>query len=89
MWLPNGWWAGEAEEVTDPDIRTPLLRQVLIDTGFAAHAVGIEPVGMTNAELEAATVDYRLIHIRRTGARTGLGGPGRGTASRTRPLALK
>jgi hypothetical protein len=49
---------------------------VLIDTGFAAHAVGIDPVGMTNAELEAATVDYRLIHIRRTEARTGRGGPG-------------
>ena len=31
---------------------------------------------MTNAELEAVTVDYRLIHIRRTEARTGRGGPG-------------
>jgi hypothetical protein len=57
-------------------MRTPLLRQVLIDTGFAAGAVGIDPVGMTNAELEAVTVDYRLIHIRRTEARTGRGGPG-------------
>jgi deazaflavin-dependent oxidoreductase (nitroreductase family) len=76
VWLPNGWWAGVAEEVTDPHMRTPLLRQVLIDTGFAAGAVGIDPVGMTNAELEAVTVDYRLIHIRRTEARTGRGGPG-------------
>jgi deazaflavin-dependent oxidoreductase (nitroreductase family) len=76
VWLPDGWWAGVAEEVTDPDMRTPLLRQVLIDTGFAAGAVGIDPVGMINAELEAVTVDYRLIHIRRTEARTGRGGPG-------------
>ena len=76
VWLPDGWWAGVAEEVTDPDARTPLLRQVLIDTGFAAHTVGIDPVGMTNAELEAATIDYCLIHIRCTEARTGRGGPG-------------
>lgn len=76
IWLPEGWWAGAAEAVTDPDTRIPLLRQVLIDSGFAARAAGIDPVGMTNAELEAATTDYRLIHIRRTEACTGRGGPG-------------
>jgi len=76
MWLPDGWWAGLAEEVTDAEMRIPLLRQVLIDSGFAARAAGIDPVGMTNAELEAATESYRLIHIRRAEARTGPGGPG-------------
>jgi len=76
VWLPNGWWAGVAEEVTDPDTWIPLLRQVLIDSGFAARAAGIDPVNMTNQELEAVTADYRLIHIRRTEARTGPGGPG-------------
>jgi len=76
VWLPNGWWTGVAEEITDPGMRMPLLRQVLIDSGFAARAAGIDPFGMTNQELEAVTADYRLIHIRRTGARTGPGGPG-------------
>jgi deazaflavin-dependent oxidoreductase (nitroreductase family) len=76
VWLPDGWWAGLAEEVTDAQTRIPLLRQVLIDSGFAARAAGIDPVGMTNAELDAATESYRLIHIRRTEARTGPGGPG-------------
>ncbi|GAB4526814.1 MAG: hypothetical protein Kow0063_01430 [Anaerolineae bacterium] len=76
VWLPDGWWAGVAEEVTDDKTRIPLLRQVLIDSGFAARAAGIDPVGMTNAELAAATQSYRLIHIRRTEARTGPGGPG-------------
>jgi deazaflavin-dependent oxidoreductase (nitroreductase family) len=76
VWLPNGWWAGMAEEVADAETRMPLLRQVLIDTGFAARAAGIDPVTMTNEELDAATVDYPLIHIRRTEARTGPGGPG-------------
>jgi len=76
VWLPNGWWTGVAEEITDPGTRMPLLRQVLIDSGFAAHAAGIDPVGITNQELEAVTADYRLIHIRRTGACAGPGGPG-------------
>jgi hypothetical protein len=48
----------------------------LIDSGFAARDAGIDAVGMTNQELEAVTVGYRLIHIRRTEARTGPGGPG-------------
>jgi deazaflavin-dependent oxidoreductase (nitroreductase family) len=76
VWLPDGWWAGVAEEMTDTKTRIPLLRQVLIASGFAARAAGIDPVGMTNEELDAATADYRLIRIRRTDARTGPGGPG-------------
>ena len=76
VWLPDGWWAGVAEDVTYIDIRTPLLRQVLIDSGFAARAAGIDPVGMPGEEFEAVTADYRLIRIRLTEARTGSGGPG-------------
>ncbi len=76
VWLPDGWWAGVAEEVTDTRLRMPLLRQVLIASGFAARAEGIDPVAMTNDELSAATADYRLIRIRRAEARTGPGGPG-------------
>ena len=76
IWLPDGWWAGVAEEVTDDQVRMPLLRQVLIDSGFAARAAGIDPVTQTNEELEAATADYRLIRMRRTKACTGPGGPG-------------
>ena len=76
VWLPDGWWAGVAEEVTDTELRAPLLRQVLIASGFAAYASGLDPVTMTNDELSAATAEYRLIHIRRTEACTGRNGPG-------------
>ncbi len=76
VWLPDGWWTGVAEEVTDATTQIPLLRQVLISSGLAARAAGIDPVVMTNEELDAATRSYRLIHIRRTAARTGPGGPG-------------
>lgn len=76
VWLPDGWWAGIAEEVTDARVRVPLLRQVLIASGFAAHAAGIDPDVMTNEEIDAATRSYRLIRIHRTRACTGPGGPG-------------
>jgi deazaflavin-dependent oxidoreductase (nitroreductase family) len=76
VWLPEGWWAGLAEEVLDDQVKLPLLRQVLIDSGFAARAAGLDPMAMSNAELEAATAKYRLIRIRRAAARTGRGGPG-------------
>jgi deazaflavin-dependent oxidoreductase (nitroreductase family) len=76
VWLPDGWYAGIAEEVTHPEARLPLLRQVLIGSGFAALAAGIDPKQMTDEELDAATKEYRLIHIRRVAARTGKDGPG-------------
>ena len=76
VWLPDGWWAGIAEEVTHPEARLPLLRDVLIGSGFAALAAGVDPNKMTDEELDAATKEYRLIHIRRVAARTGKDGPG-------------
>jgi hypothetical protein len=76
VWLPDGWWAGEAEEVGDEADRLPLLRGVLIGSGFAAEMAGIYPKTMTDEELEALTTGYRLLRIRRTAARTGPGGPG-------------
>ena len=76
VWLPDGWWAGIAEEVIHPEARLPLLRDVLIGSGFAALAAGVDPNKMTDEELDALTKDYRLIHIRRVAARTGQDGPG-------------
>jgi deazaflavin-dependent oxidoreductase (nitroreductase family) len=76
VWLPDGRWAGRAEDVPDGETRIPLMRQLMIDTGFAARAAGVDPVSMSNQELAAATATYRLVHIRRSAARTGPGGPG-------------
>jgi deazaflavin-dependent oxidoreductase (nitroreductase family) len=76
VWLPAGWWSGVAEEVKDQNLRRPLMRQVLIGSGFAASLFGINPHTLTDEELETLTVKYQLIHIRRTEARTGAGGPG-------------
>ena len=76
VWLPDGWWAGSAEDVTGVDNALDLLRQVLIASAFAGRAAGIKPHTMTDEELAAITADYRLVRIRRTAARTGPGGPG-------------
>ena len=76
VWLPDGWWAGVTEDVSDSEARLPLLRQVLVASGFAAGLAGIDPATITNEELAEVSADYRLIRIRRTEARTGPGGPG-------------
>lgn len=76
VWLPDGWWAGVAEDISDSPWRLPLLRQVLIGSGIVTYLAGIDPVRLTDTELEAVTNKYRLLHIWRTEARTGRGGPG-------------
>lgn len=76
VWLPHGWWAATATDVTDRSDSLPILRQVLINSGFAARAVGIDPVRISDEELRTVTAEYRLVQIRRTAPCTGEGGPG-------------
>jgi deazaflavin-dependent oxidoreductase (nitroreductase family) len=76
VWLSDGWWAGTAEEVSDPSARLLLIRQVLINSGAVAPLMGVKPREMTDEALDAFIHDYRLIHIHRTAPRTGPGGPG-------------
>lgn len=76
VWLPEGWWMGRADDISDHPERLHLVRQVLVASGFAARAAGVDPVGMADEELSKVTADYRLVRIRRSEARTGPGGPG-------------
>ncbi len=76
VWLPDGWWAGTAEDVSDDPRRLFLMRQVLIGSGFAARVAGVNPYSIGDAELDATTTRYRLVRIRRSEARTGPDGPG-------------
>ena len=77
VWLPEGWWAGVAEEIApeDPATRLTLMRAVLRGSGIVAPLMGVSP-SLPDAELAARTADYRLLHIRRTAERTGPEGPG-------------
>lgn len=76
VWLPDGWWAGIAEDVSACQERVHLLREVLIASGFAAYAAGLDPRKMSDAELATLAQEYRLVRIHRTQPRTGKGGPG-------------
>jgi deazaflavin-dependent oxidoreductase (nitroreductase family) len=64
VWLPNRRAAGVVEDVSvDPD-RVRLLREVLLASGFAARAAGVDPRRLDDEALAAATAAYRLLKIR-------------------------
>jgi len=75
VWLPDGWWAAVAEEVTDVEKRWFLLRAVLESSGLAAALFGVSP-RLDEPLLRQRTAEYRVIRLRRIAARTGRGGPG-------------
>lgn len=77
LWLPEGWWVGHAEDVSGVPDRIPLIRQVLIASGFASYAAGINPHTISDQELDRVTRSYRLVRIRLLTACTGPGGPGK------------
>jgi deazaflavin-dependent oxidoreductase (nitroreductase family) len=76
VWLPDGWWAGRAEEVTNHTLRLRLLREVLRNGGVAGRTLRFDPEKMTDEELQKAAARYRLIRVRLGEARTGPDGPG-------------
>ncbi len=76
VWLPDGWWAGLAEEYSDPERHLMLMREVIKASGAAGPAMGVDADQMNDEELAKISQDYRLIRVRRTTARTGPGGPG-------------
>lgn len=78
VWLPDGWYAGEAEEAPPDDPqRNALVRQVLIASGFAAPLfAGVNPKTLSDEKLAEISAPYRLIRIYPSEACTGPGGPG-------------
>src|SRR3712207_242960 len=66
VWLPDGWWAGVAEELPreDPD-RLPRLRQVLLASGLASQLTGVDARTLDDADLMTRTATYRVLRIHR------------------------
>lgn len=63
LWLPDGRWSAPASDITDEPGARWRIRQVLIDSGFAARLFGLDPRTMTDDELDEATAAYRLIRF--------------------------
>ena len=76
VWLPDSWWSGVAEDISDDERRVSLLREVVIASGFAGPMFGVNPNTMSEQELATATKEYRLIRIQLTQRLNGPGGPG-------------
>jgi deazaflavin-dependent oxidoreductase (nitroreductase family) len=76
IWHPEGRWKGFAEDVSNAEDRVALMREVLIGSGLAARVFGLNPYALTDEKLGEITKSYRLIHLRRSDAVTGPGGPG-------------
>lgn len=76
VWLPEGRWAGRAEDVTDAENNHLIFRRVLAASGFAGPLLGVNPKKLTDQDLINMLESYRLIRIRKQNALTGQGGPG-------------
>ncbi len=77
VWMPDGWWTGIAEDVTDREDRLSIIREVMIASGFATPLFeGIQPRTISDEKLAEVAADYRLIRIQRGEACSGKGGPG-------------
>jgi len=76
VWLPDGRWAGVAEDATDDEYSHLLLQQVIIASGFAGPLFGVNPKQLSDEDFKDLLESYRLIRIRRADALTGSGGPG-------------
>ncbi|MCZ7546622.1 MAG: nitroreductase family deazaflavin-dependent oxidoreductase [Anaerolineae bacterium] len=77
VWLPDGWWAGVAETVSDPGEKLRLLRRVLIRSGFAARLLeGVDPAALSDEDVQKLDRGYEVVRIRLVAERSGPGGPG-------------
>jgi len=68
VWLTGERWMGVIDEASDHPERIRLLRAVLVASGFAAPAAGIDPRRLDDEALAAATSSYRLLRIRQVAA---------------------
>lgn len=64
LWLPGRRTMARVQDVSEDPRRLELVRQVLLASGFAAPAAGIDPHRLDDAELAAATDHYRVLRLR-------------------------
>jgi len=76
VWLPDGWWAGRAETVTDPEEWLPIMRQVMINSGFATPVfMGLDPRTVSDGKLQEVGAEIPVVRIHLERRVSGPGGP--------------
>ncbi|MBM3137625.1 MAG: hypothetical protein FJZ98_05505 [Chloroflexi bacterium] len=75
IWLPDGWYAGQADLVELPSDRLPLLQSLFSDNPLLARITGID-MQAEGEEFESAVNDLSIVRITRQSPRTGVNGPG-------------
>jgi deazaflavin-dependent oxidoreductase (nitroreductase family) len=76
IWLPDGWWQGVVEDVSQTSNRVQIMRAVVTASGFAGSLFGVDPKKLDDHALKELTQNYQVLRIHRTRALTGPGGPG-------------
>lgn len=76
IWLPDGWWQGVAEDVSQAVNRPKIMRAVVTASGFAGPLFGVDPKKLDDNALAEETKNYMVFRIHRTQALTGPSGPG-------------
>jgi hypothetical protein len=74
--LPGGAWSGTASQVSDPQVRLKVSRQILKNGGFAGFFMGFNPRTAPDALLETSMKDIPLICIHPQGPGSGASDPG-------------
>jgi deazaflavin-dependent oxidoreductase (nitroreductase family) len=74
--MPGGAIAGIADTVTDPAERLCIIRQILINAGFAGFFYGYDPRTVSDERLDETTRDVPVIRIRPYGIGSGASDPG-------------
>ncbi len=62
LWLPGRRTPARVHEISDHPQRLPLLREVLLASGFAARLAGVDPRA-TDTRLAGVTESYRLLRL--------------------------
>jgi deazaflavin-dependent oxidoreductase (nitroreductase family) len=74
--MPGGTMSAVAGTVPVDPARLAIIRQVLINAGFAGFFIGSNPRTISDAGLDEATADYPLIRFKINGLGSGPGDPG-------------
>jgi deazaflavin-dependent oxidoreductase (nitroreductase family) len=76
VWLTDGWYSGRAESMAIDENNLPIMRSIMINSGFVSRVMGMDPKTISDQALMEYCKDYRLVRITRQTARTGADGPG-------------